>query len=76
MTKTVKTDNLLEAKREYRDLLYDELKSKGYSSSEANFIIDKSDFISLMEKYPKEVFHESVTNMADDMIRKVFRMSY
>lgn len=74
MSNTLNIEDLAASKREYRDALFYELKSKGYNSSEANSIIEKSDFVNLLEKFPDEVFHESVTNMADDMIRKVMRM--
>lgn len=78
MNKTINKDSkdsLLESKREYREALFYELKSKGYKSDEANSIIDKSDFNSLLENFTDEVFHVSIPNMADDVIRKVMRMN-
>lgn len=75
MSKTLNIEDLATSKREYQEALFYELKSKGYNSSEANSIIDKSDFANLLDKFPDEVFHESVTNMADDLIRKVMRMN-
>ena len=62
--------NIGEEKREYLDFLLEEIRQKGYSVEQAQYVIDKSDFISLMDKHTDCVMHESISHMADDLIKK------
>ena len=63
--------DIAQCKKEYLDLLYSELRSRGFSCDEAQHVIDKSDFIDLLNNHTTCVLHVSVSQMADDLMKKV-----
>lgn len=55
-------------KEQYINAVYNEMKNRGLSSTDIPHVIDKTGFMVVMQKYPEEQLHYSVTDAVDEIL--------
>ncbi len=62
------TNELETMKQDYINLVYCEMKNRGFSSSEIPNVIAKTGFMDALETYPEEQLHYSASAAVDEIL--------
>ena len=62
----IKTMN--EKKKEYMQLVYEEMMNRGFSENELDMVIAKTGFVQALNKYPEESLHYPVESSVDEIM--------
>ena len=57
-----------EKKQRYISQVHNETRNRGISSEEIPVVINKTGFMSVMEKYPEEKMHDDISDTVDDIL--------
>ena len=52
----------------YIEDVYVEMKHRGFTEDEADYVISKTGFMDAIEKYPEEQLHYDVSDTVDELI--------
>ena len=62
----IKTMN--EKKKEYMQLVYEEMINRGFSETELDMVIAKTGFVQALNEYPEESLHYPVESSVDEIM--------
>lgn len=57
-----------EKKQEYIDSIYEEMEHRGLSKKEIKYVIGKTGFMIVMQEYPEEQMHYSISDAVDEIL--------
>ena len=57
-----------EKKQEYIDSIYEEMEHRGFSKNEIKYVIVKTGFMIVMQEYPEEQMHYSISDAVDEIL--------
>jgi hypothetical protein len=64
----MKTLDIEQRKQKYILLVYEEMKKRGFSSSEIPVVIGKTGFMDALNEYPEEQLHYSASAAVDEIL--------